>query len=63
MKTFIAKNAKQLDICLRLLHSQSMQFKVEIKENEKKKIIYTIQIEESEDKEQELEEKYELLIL
>lgn len=42
MKAFLAKNPKQLDICLKLLYAEKVGFTVAVTENRKRKIEYLI---------------------
>jgi len=37
MEGFIAKNAKQLDICLRLMYAEHVRYSVEVRELNKRK--------------------------
>lgn len=62
MKTFLAKNPKQLDICLKMLYSEHIEFMVRIKENDRKKIEYNIIANTDEKVIDELLEKYRILI-
>ena len=47
MNPFIAKNATQLDRCLKFLYSEGVQFSVEVKETDKGKIVYEVAAKES----------------
>lgn len=62
MREFTAKNAKQLNLCLRLLYAEHVPFSVNVRENTKKKIEFMISVEVSEQRMNELEEKYRILI-
>ena len=62
MKEFMAKNPKQLDLCLRLLYSEQVPFAVTVEETDKRKIVYCITIKVEDEKVKELEEKYRILI-
>ena len=62
MNPFVAKNANQLDRCLRLLHSADIQFSVEVKETDKGKIFYEIIADESAQIIETLMERYRILI-
>ncbi len=62
MKVFLARNPKQLDLCLKLLYSEKVTFSVKIRESAKKKIEYEIGAEATELKAAELEDKYRILI-
>lgn len=62
MWSLMARNPKQLDLCLRLLYSEHVPFSVEVCETNKKKIAYEIKVEVTEQKMTELEEKYRILI-
>lgn len=61
MKEFIAKNPKQLDICLRLLYAEKVHFSVVVKETEKHKIEYRIGVHADEKTVESLREKYRIL--
>ena len=61
MTVFIAKNPKQLDICLKLLYAEHIAFKVNVQESNKGKIEYAIYAEVDEQKGR-LQEKYRILI-
>lgn len=61
MKEFIAKNPKQLDICLRLLYAEKVHFSVVVKETEKHKIEYGIGVHADEKTVELLREKYRIL--
>lgn len=63
MKELIAKNPKQLDICLRLLYAEKIGFTVHVHESNKKKIYYGISITVDAKKQAEIEEKYRILTL
>lgn len=62
MKEFIARNPKQLDLCLRLLYTECIPFVVTVGETDKRRIIYCIAIDVDERKTDELKEKYRILI-
>lgn len=62
MDGIIAKNAKQLDICLRMLHFEQIGFDIKVFENEKRKICYCIIPETDINKIAELQAKYDALI-
>ncbi len=64
MNLLIAKNPKQLDIGLKLLYAEKVNFLVQIEENEYGKIYYSIHIEKTLDnaRVEELMEKYRILI-
>jgi len=62
MKEFRAVNAKQLDLCLRMLYAEKIQFFVTIVENDKRKIEYRIGVLIDEQKFEALEERYRILI-
>lgn len=63
MKELIAKNPKQLDICLRLLYAEKIGFKVHVHETEKRKIYYGIELNTDEETHAAIEEKYRILTL
>lgn len=62
MNGFMAKNPKQLDLCLRLLYAERIPFIVDIIENNKKKLVYVITAKADEQKIEELKEKFRILI-
>ena len=62
MRDLIARNPKQLDICLRLLYAEHVKFTVQIRESNKRKIEYAISVDVDEAKLVALEEKYRILI-
>lgn len=62
MKTFLAKNPKQLDICLKMLYSEHVSFAVAVTETTKKKIVYEITANADEQLIEGLMEKYRILI-
>lgn len=57
-----ARNPKNLDICLRLLYAEKIDFIVSVCENEKGKIYYSIYVLTNEEKYVEIHEKYRVLI-
>lgn len=61
MKCFIAKTPKQLDICLRLLYAEKVQFVVIVEENENGKIGYKVRAVGNSERVDELLEKYRIL--
>ncbi|MEY8515373.1 hypothetical protein AALC25_00325 [Lachnospiraceae bacterium 29-84] len=62
MKEFIAQNPKQLDLCLKLLYSENLEFIVKVDETEKRKIFYKICVKVEGQMYEELKEKYRILI-
>ena len=62
MREFVAKNPKQLDICLKLLYAERVGFSVEVCENTKRKIEYKALVDVQEQRFNELLEKYRILI-
>lgn len=62
MKEFIAKNAKQLNLCLRMLYAENVSFAVTVKETDKRKIIYGVSVQVDDETFQQLKEKYRILI-
>ncbi len=62
METFLARNPKQLDLCLKLLYAEKIGFSVKVVESAKKKIEYEIGVHTSEQTIKELKEKYRILI-
>ena len=62
MNYLVAKNDKQLGVCLKFLYSEKESFKVDVFMNEKQKIEYHIVVETNETHFHELKAKYETLI-
>jgi len=63
MNEFIAKNPRQLDLCLRFLYSENKTFSIDLKETDKGKIIYEITANDTDQEEaKKLLEKYQNLI-
>lgn len=62
MRAFLAGNPKQLDLCLKLLYAENVGFSVAVQESAKRKIEYSISVEVSEQKFDELWKKYRILI-
>lgn len=62
MKEFIARNPKQLDLCLKLLYAEKVGFIVEVREDQKRKITYSVMVKVESERFAELEEKYRILI-
>lgn len=62
MRTFLARNPKQLDLCLKLLYSEKTPFSVRVVESTKKKIEYEIGVNVTGEHMTELEEKYRIMI-
>ncbi len=61
MNGFMAKNPKQLDICLRLLYAEKVSFTVRVIETHKRKIEYTVYAEADQQQISELKEKFRIL--
>lgn len=62
MKTFIAKNPKQLDLCLKLMYTENLDFTVAVTQPSKHKIIYEIYASVNGNEGELLERKYNVLI-
>lgn len=62
MHEFIANNPKQLDLCLKMLYAEKIDFLVHVDETNKRKIFYRITVEVDEVKKAELDERYRILI-
>lgn len=62
MNAFRAVNAKQLDLCLRMLYAEKLQFFVSVVENNKQKIEYRISTPVGEQTFEKLNERYRILI-
>lgn len=61
MNGFLAENSKQLDLCLRLLYAERIDFIVKVEETMKRKIVYKIYAKADTEKQLELKEKYRIL--
>lgn len=57
-----AKNGKQLDICLRLLYAEHVQFLVHVYETDAGKIAYRVTVDADKQTVEVLREKYRILI-
>lgn len=62
MNCLFARNPKQLDICLRLLYAERMEFELQVCENEKKKIFYRISVLSTEERYLAVKEMYRVMI-
>lgn len=62
MSEFKAVNAKQLDICLKMLYAEKLQFFVRVIENSKRKIEYRIGVMTDEQTFGLLNERYRILV-
>lgn len=62
MNEFVARSPRQLDLCLKLLYDANVAFAVKIRENEKRKIEYVININVDEQTYERLMETYRILI-
>ena len=62
MNELTAFNAKQLDICLKLLYAEHVKFVVDVFETEAKKIAYKVAVNADMQTVEELREKYRILI-
>lgn len=62
MQEFIAENPKQLNLCLRLLYAEHVNFSVRVIENPKGKIIFGVAVNVNDQRMTELEEKYRIMI-
>ena len=62
MKELMAKNPKQLDICLRLLYAEHVNFFVNIHETNNGKIVYGVSVNVDDETKSKLEEKYRIMI-
>ena len=58
MKELIARNPKQLDLCLRLLFAEGIQFQVRLFKTEKGKVLYGITLLADDKTASIVEEKY-----
>lgn len=62
MLELYAKNPKQLDICLRLLYAEKIDFTVSVREDHKGKVFYTVTVDlDTEDARIAIKEKYRLM--
>lgn len=62
MRELIAKNAKQLDRCLRLLYAEHVHFTVEVVETKQRKIVYSVKVNAEERIAAIVSEKYRIMI-
>jgi hypothetical protein len=62
MNYFMAANAKQLDLCLRMLYADNIVFFVNIVESNKGKITYRIGAEIDDQTYKKLLERYRILV-
>ena len=62
MQAFRAVSAKQLDLCLKMLYAEKLQFFVSVIENDKRKIEYRISASVDEQAFEKLNERYRILI-
>lgn len=62
MNDFIAKNAKQLDLCLRMLYAEKCEFTVTVQENSAGKIYYGVNVTADEGKKTKLREIYSRIL-
>ena len=62
MHEFIARNGKQLTVCLKLLHMEKVPFALDVEEDNKGKIIYVIDVTVEQSQLAELREKYRIMI-
>lgn len=62
MLELYAKNPKQLDICLRLLYAEKIDFTVSVREDHKGKVFYAIMVNlDNDDDRIAIREKYRLM--
>lgn len=62
MLELYAKNPKQLDICLRLLYAEKIDFTVSVREDHKGKVFYAVTVDlDTEDARIAIKEKYRLM--
>lgn len=62
MKKFIAKNPKQLDICLKLMYMENVRFSISVTQPSKRKIVYEVYASIDGIAGDDLERKYNVLI-
>lgn len=62
MNELTAFNPKQLDICLKLLYAEGIDFRVVVYETETKKIAYLVKVSADAQTVEQLREKYRILI-
>ena len=62
MQRFVARNGKQLTVCLKLLYAEKVPFSVKVEEYHKGRIMYTIEVTVGPAQMLELREKYRILI-
>jgi len=62
MHTFVAKNDKQLGLCLKLLYAERVESQVELRLTEKNRVIYLITVTIDDETWVKLDSKYRILI-
>ena len=62
MSGFKAYNPRQLDICLRMLYADGIDFTVKVAETSKGKIVYNIDVIVSDETMEKLQERYRIMI-
>lgn len=62
MQEFIVKSARKLDICLRTLYANSEKFRIDVCEDDKGKVYYSIKTDMNEQKFKDIKMQYESMI-
>ena len=62
MHKFVAKNDKQLGLCLKLLYTERVESQVELRLTEKNRVIYLITVTIDDETWVKLDSKYRILI-
>ncbi len=62
MYDFVARNGKQLTVCLKLLYMEKVPYTVKVEEDNKGKVIYIVEVNLEQKQLAELREKYRVMI-
>lgn len=62
MVYFVAKNSRQLGICLKMIYDEKLKYSVTVYENEKRKIEYEVMAVADKELAEKLKERYRILI-
>lgn len=62
MYDFVARNGKQLTVCLKLLYMEKVPYTVKVEEDNKGKVIYIVEVDLEPKQLAELREKYRVMI-
>lgn len=62
MKELVAKNGKQLEMCLKTLYAEHIPFLVDIRFTDKEKIVYVVSVDVDDKTIEKLKFKYKVMI-